>query len=325
MKKSQLRIIFMGTPEFAEFSLNRIILKGYNVVAVVTMPDKPIGRHRSVLSESPVKRLAITLGIPVLQPESLKDEKFLSILKSYNAHLQIVVAFRMLPESVWGMPKFGTINLHASLLPQYRGAAPINWALVNGERVTGVTTFFIRHNIDTGDIINQRTVEIEPSDNAATLHDKLMIEGASLLLETIEQIIKGQVNKIRQSDIITERDLLLKPAPKIFKETRRIPWHNNMDTVCNFIRGFAPYPAAWSKLYTFDKKIMEFKVLEVEKKESVVKHALGQIDTDGRKFLDVAVTDGYIRLLTIQPAGKKQMSVVSFLCGNSITKDDFFK
>ncbi|HZK03734.1 MAG TPA: methionyl-tRNA formyltransferase [Bacteroidaceae bacterium] len=325
MKKSQLRIIFMGTPEFAEFSLNRIILKGYNVVAVVTMPDKPIGRHRSVLSKSPVKRLAISLGIPVLQPESLKDENFLSILKSYNAHLQIVVAFRMLPESVWGMPKFGTINLHASLLPQYRGAAPINWALVNGESVTGVTTFFIRHDIDTGDIISQRTVEIEPADNVATLHDKLMIEGALLLLETIEQIIKGQVNKTRQSDIITERDILLKPAPKIFKETRRIPWHNNMDSVCNFIRGFAPYPGAWSELCTSDQKNMEFKVLEVEKQESVVKHASGQIHTDGRKFLDVAVADGYIRLLTIQPAGKKQMSVVSFLCGNSITKDDFFK
>ena len=325
MEKGQFRIVFMGTPEFAEYSLNRLMSGGYNVVAVVTMADKPVGRHRSIMQESPVKRLAVSLGIPVLQPDNLKNQDFLNRLSSFKAQLQIVVAFRMLPEVVWEMPEYGTINLHASLLPLYRGAAPINWALINGEKETGVTTFFIRRDIDTGDIISQKSVVVQTDDTAATLHDKLMIEGAELLLETVGQIVEGRVNKTSQCDIMAEKDVSLKLAPKIFKETCRISWTKSMVQVYDFIRGFSPYPAAWTELHTAEGDILEFKIIQAIQLEGVVELEPGQIKTYGNKYLDVAGLDGYIRLLTIQPAGKKRMQVESFLCGNRLSEDDFFK
>ena len=257
MNKKDLRIVFMGTPEFAEFTLRRLVEDGYNIIGVVTMPDKPMGRHGSVLQSSPVKKYAVEQGIPVLQPEKLKDPAFIDQLSALKADLQIVVAFRMLPEIVWNMPRLGTFNLHGSLLPQYRGAAPINWAIINGDKETGVTTFFLKHEIDTGDIIYKESIPILPTDNAGTVHDKLMELGADLTVRTLDDIIADRVRPIPQDTIPVSE---LRPAPKIFKETCRIDWNQPTARINDFIRGLSPYPAAWTVLRSADGTEQDFKI-----------------------------------------------------------------
>ncbi|MBP5514413.1 MAG: methionyl-tRNA formyltransferase [Bacteroidaceae bacterium] len=255
-----LRIIFMGTPDFAVESLRRLVEDGCQVVAVVTMPDKAIGRHHDVLQQSPVKQYALSQNIPVLQPERLKDETFLSELRSYHADLQVVVAFRMLPEVVWAMPRLGTFNLHAALLPQYRGAAPINWAIINGEKETGITTFFLDHDIDTGQVIYRQSVPIHDDDDAEAVHDRLMLLGADLVLRTVHDVEAGQVRPIPQSQL--QVDGPLRPAPKIFKETCQIRWADlTAREVYNFVRGLSPYPAAWTTLNGTMLKIYKVKDL----------------------------------------------------------------
>ena len=326
MKKEDLRIVYMGTPDFAVESLKALVEGGYNVVGVVTMPDKPVGRHGSVLQPSPVKIYVNSKGskdfkdikdIKVLDPTSLKDEYFLNQLRSLRADLQIVVAFRMLPEVVWDMPRFGTFNLHASLLPQYRGAAPINWAVINGETETGVTTFFLTHEIDTGKIIRQEPVPIADTDNVGVVHDKLMKIGAGLVLKTVDLILAGDVETTPQNELYSNESEL-HPAPKIFKETCRIDWHQPAKKVYDFIRGLSPYPAAWTELAKDDESL-SMKIYEAEKVFEPHTEAIGTIRLDG-KTIDVAVEDGFIRLLSLQLAGKKRMSAADFLNGfKSIT------
>ena len=245
MTKESLKIVYMGTPDFAVESLRALIEGGYNVVAVITMPDKPMGRHGSVLQPSPVKQYALEQGLKILQPANLKDPDFIEELRSLQADLQIVVAFRMLPEVVWNMPPLGTFNAHASLLPKYRGAAPINWAVINGDTETGITTFFLKHEIDTGDIIQQVRIPIEETDNVEIVHDKLMLLSGKLVTETVDNIIAGTVKAIPQDEI---KDCDLTPAPKIFRDTCRINWNQPTKKVYDFIRGLSPYPAAWTTL-----------------------------------------------------------------------------
>lgn len=321
MEKRELRIVFMGTPEFAEFTLRRLVDDGYNIIGVVTMPDKPIGRHGSVLQSSPVKKYAVEQGIPVLQPEKLKDPLFIEQLMALRADLQIVVAFRMLPEVVWSMPRLGTFNLHGSLLPQYRGAAPINWAIINGDKETGVTTFFLKHEIDTGDIIHQERIPILPTDNAGTMHDKLMELGADLTVKTLEDIIADNVKPIPQSQIPASE---LRPAPKIFKETCRIDWNQPTARVNDFIRGLSPYSAAWTVLRSADGTGQDFKIYAAEPVAGAPIQKPGTIECDGRKSLIVSTADGAIRLLDVQLAGKKRMDICAFLCGCTISGCSFF-
>ena len=310
----------MGTPEFAEFTLRRLVDDHYNIVGVVTMPDKPMGRHGSVPQSSPVKKYAVDQGIPVLQPEKLKDPLFIEQLRALKADLQIVVAFRMLPEVVWSMPRLGTFNLHASLLPQYRGAAPINWAIINGDKETGVTTFFLKHEIDTGDIIHQARIPILPEDNAGTMHDKLMHLGADLTVKTLEDIIAGTEKKVSQQSISTKE---LRLAPKIFKETCRIDWNQPTARVNDFIRGLSPYPAAWTVLRTPDNREQVFKIYYAEPTSDAPDMPPGTIHCDGKSNLKVSTTDGAIRLLEIQIAGKKRMEVCAFLCGTDLSNCSF--
>jgi methionyl-tRNA formyltransferase len=321
MEKKELRIVFMGTPEFAEFILRRLVYDRYNIVGVVTMPDKPMGRHGSVLQSSPVKKYAVEQGIPVLQPDKLKDPLFIEQLRALKADLQIVVAFRMLPEIVWSMPPLGTFNLHASLLPQYRGAAPINWAIINGDTETGVTTFFLKHEIDTGDIIHQERIPILPTDNVGTLHDKLMELGASLTVKTLDDIIANNIRPIPQDAIPQDA---LRPAPKIFKETCRIDWNQPTARVNDFIRGLSPYPAAWTVLRTADGTETDFKIYSAQPVSDAPVQTPGTIICDGRKTLTVATADGAMRLLEVQIAGKKRMEVCSFLCGNNLSDNCYF-
>lgn len=309
MDKKDLRIIYMGTPEFAVESLKALVEKDFNVVAVVTMPDKPIGRGHKVQC-SLVKEYAVAQKIPVLQPERLKDESFLSELKSFNADLQIVVAFRMLPEVVWAMPRLGTFNLHASLLPQYRGAAPINWAIINGEKETGVTTFFLQHEIDTGNIILQEKVTIDSDENVGNLHDKLMLIGAKNVIRTVELILLGEVNSIPQQE--TKE---LKSAPKIFKETCRIDWENSVENSYNFVRGLSPYPAAWCELSQANGEVVILKIFETEIEKSSHQMPIKSILTDGKTYLKIAVKDGFLSLKSIQIQGKKRMNITDFLMG----------
>lgn len=320
MEKKEMRIVFMGTPEFAEFTLRRLVEDGYNIIGVVTMPDKPMGRHGSILQSSPVKKYAVEQGIPVLQPEKLKDPAFLEALAALKADLQIVVAFRMLPEAVWNMPRLGTFNLHASLLPQYRGAAPINWAIINGDSETGVTTFFLKHEIDTGDIIYQERIPILPDDNAETMHDKLMVLGADLTARTLQDILAGNVKPIPQSEIPTDE---LRPAPKIFKETCRIDWNQPSRRIFDFIRGLSPYPAAWTVLHTSSGTDQDFKIFAAEPVPGAPLQQPGTIMCDGRKSLCVATADGALHLLEVQIAGKKRMPVSSFLCGADLSNCSF--
>ena len=315
MDKKSLRIVYMGTPDFAVESLKALVEGGYNVVGVITMPDKPIGKSHSVLSCSPVKEYALSQNLPLLQPEKLKDSEFLEKLKAWNADLQIVVAFRMLPEVVWNMPRLGTFNLHASLLPQYRGAAPINWAIINGETETGITTFFLTHEIDTGKIIDQVKIPISDTDNAEIIHDKLMHLGASLVVKTVDNILNNSIQPITQESLMQDIKTL-KPAPKIFKETCQIDWAKDVKSVYDFIRGLSPYPAAWTTLKTTQGTEITLKVFETEKHFENHKLDIGTIKSDGKSYLDIAVNNGFIRILSIQQAGKKRMSITDFLRGN---------
>lgn len=312
MTKDSLRIIFMGTPEFAVESLRALVEGGYNVVAVVTMPDKPIGRHQTQLQASPVKQYAEEQGLRVLQPERLKDETFVGELRELRADLQIVVAFRMLPEVVWSMPPLGTFNLHASLLPQYRGAAPINWAIINGDTETGITTFFLQHEIDTGNVIQQVRVPIADTDNVEIVYDKLMRLGGTLVTETVNNIIAGTIAPIPQEEMATTEEL--RPAPKIFKDTCRIDWSKGVKRCYDFVRGLSPYPAAWTEL-TVAGKTTVLKVYETEKEFTTHTERPGTLHTDGKTYLKVALADGYLHLKEIQLAGKKRMTVADFLRG----------
>ena len=320
MNKKDLRIVFMGTPEFAEFTLRRLVEDGYNIIGVVTMPDKPMGRHGSVLQSSPVKKYAVEQGIPVLQPDKLKDPAFIDQLSALKADLQIVVAFRMLPEIVWNMPRLGTFNLHGSLLPQYRGAAPINWAIINGDKETGVTTFFLKHEIDTGDIIYKESIPILPTDNAGTVHDKLMELGADLTVRTLDDIIADRVRPIPQDTIPVSE---LRPAPKIFKETCRIDWNQPTARINDFIRGLSPYPAAWTVLRSADGTEQDFKIYAAQPVTDAPIQKPGTIECDGRKNLLVHTSDGALRLQEVQIAGKKRMDICSFLCGNDLAACTF--
>lgn len=300
-----LRIIFMGTPDFAVPTLQNLVENNYKVVAVITAPDKPAGRGLK-LAQSPVKEYAVSKNIPVLQPVNLKAESFLEELRSYQANLQIIVAFRMLPETVWAMPALGTFNIHASLLPQYRGAAPINWALINGETETGVTSFFLRHQIDTGDMIMQDRIPIADEDDFGTLYEKLKHAGAALALKTVRAIGAGTVTP--QPQPMSHE---LKEAPKIFKENCEINWHQSSTQVRNFIRGLSPYPTAWTKM---DDKILKvFKAELVPAGPSTV--APGTFTSDGKTYLHVATTNGTLNLTDLQLEGKKRMGVSEFLRG----------
>ena len=317
-----LRIVYLGTPDFAVEPLRRLLEKqracaecGYEIVGVVTMPDKMINKRGNQLLMSPVKQYAVEQGLPVLQPESLKDEAFQSALRAWGADLQIVVAFRMLPESVWNMPRLGTFNLHASLLPQYRGAAPINWAIINGDKETGVTTFFLKHDIDTGDVIYRDVVAIEECDNAGTLHDKLMLQGGETVLRTVEAIVGGNVTAIAQDDMSVGE---LRPAPKIFRDTCHINWQASVDGVYNFVRGMSPYPAAWCELVNANDEVVALKIYSVSKEYAQHDKVAGTIVTDGKNYIKVAVAGGYISLDEVQLAGKKRMPVADLLRGFSI-------
>ncbi len=304
----------MGTPEFAVESLRALVEGGYNVAGVITMPDKPVGRHASVLQSSPVKQYAVSVGLPVLQPEKLKDASFIETLRSLEADLQIVVAFRMLPEVVWDMPRLGTFNLHGSLLPQYRGAAPINWALINGDTETGVTTFFLTHEIDTGRIIRQRKLAVADSDDVGIVYDRLMCMGAELVTETVDLILEGKTDAVPQEVLYTD-PAMLRPAPKLFKENCRISWSQSVKQVYDFIRGLSPYPAAWTELVSPDTEPMVVKVYQAEKHPAVHALPVGTIRTDGKSSIEVAVADGFVRLLSLQLAGKKRMAAADFLNG----------
>ena len=276
--KKDLRIVFMGTPEFAVESLKHLVEGGYNIVGVVTGEDKPVGRHGSVLQPTPVKEYALSQGLPILQPVKLKDETFVEQLRSLNADLQIVVAFRMLPEVVWSMPRLGTFNLHASLLPQYRGAAPINWAIINGEKETGVTTFFLKHEIDTGEIIDQMRVPIADTDNVGIVYDKLMHIGADLVIKTVDAILSDNVKTIPQEKLALEETL--HPAPKIFRETCQINWRKGVKAIYDFIRGLSPYPAAWSELNGGQIRPVIMKIYEAEKEYCAHDMKSGTVVTD---------------------------------------------
>ena len=313
MEKKDLRIVYMGTPEFAVESLKRLVEGGYNVVGVITMPDKPMGRHGSVLQPSPVKAYAVSQGLKVLQPEKLKDEGFLEELRALRADLQIVVAFRMLPEAVWQMPRLGTFNLHASLLPQYRGAAPINWAVINGDTETGITTFFLKHEIDTGEIIDQVRVPIADTDNVGVVYDRLMMLGGDLVLKTVDAILAGNVKTIPQETLSSTEPL--RSAPKIFKDTCRIDWTKGVKPVYDFIRGLSPYPAAWTELCEPDSSPVTMKIYESSKEFVEHTFAPGTILTDKKTYFKVASTDGFVHLLSVQLAGKKRMNVTDFLRG----------
>ena len=304
----------MGTPDFAVESLKILVENGYNIVGVITAPDKPAGRGQK-LRKSPVKVYAESQGLKVLQPTNLKDPAFNEELKSLDAQLQVIVAFRMLPEVVWSMPPLGTFNLHGSLLPQYRGAAPINWAVINGEKETGVTTFFLRHEIDTGNIILQEKIAIGPDDNAGVVHDKLMEIGAKLVLKTVELIASGEVKTTPQHRLAEGEEL--KPAPKIFKDDCRIDWSRNAQIIHNKIRGLSPYPAAWSEFVLADGKKIQFKVFESEKSECPGTEP-GKVTSDGKSYVEVGTAEGCIRIKRIQLAGKKQLTVQDFLRGFDI-------
>lgn len=311
-KKDEMRIVFMGTPEFAVTILDKLVQNNYNIVGVITSPDKPAGRGRKI-NKSAVKRYAEERSLTVLQPTNLKDEDFISQLAGLKANLQIVVAFRMLPRVVWEMPAYGTFNLHASLLPNYRGAAPINWAIINGETETGVTTFFIDDKIDTGEMILQDKVMIADDDSAGTLHDNLMHLGADLVLKTVKQIQKGKVVRTKQ-----DFDSDVKSAPKIHKETCQIDWNQSLEKVYNHIRGLSPYPTSWTTLMNNDEEIF-LKIYKANKEKE--KHNLknGQIICN-KKELKVAVKDGYVMLLEIQLPGKRKMEIRDVLNGLKLEK-----
>lgn len=311
MNAKDLRIVFMGTPEFAATSLRRLVAEGYNIVAVVTTPDKPAGRGQK-MHQSDVKLVAQELGLPILQPEKLRDENFLMSLRDLNPDLGIVIAFRMLPEVVWAMPKLGTFNLHASLLPEYRGAAPINWAIINGDKYTGVTTFLLNHEIDKGAIIGQQRVDILPQDNIGTLYDKLMHVGSDLVLTTVEHLAAGDVTPVEQ---MHADESLLRPAPKIFKEDGRIDWHRSAEDIHNLVRGLSPYPAAWSPIFKGGQECGSVKIFITRIEHRTMDVAPGTVYTDGRAELRVAASDGWVYIDELQLAGKRRMTTRELLLG----------
>ena len=303
----------MGTPEFAVASLDALVHAGCTIVGVITAPDKPAGRGLK-LQESAVKKYAVEKGLKVLQPEKLKNPQFLEELRSLKADLQVVVAFRMLPELVWNMPPLGTINVHASLLPQYRGAAPINWAIINGEKETGVTTFKLKHEIDTGDILLQEKTQIEENETAGELHDQLKELGAKVLVRTIQGLADDTLNEVAQSELPDAQSETIKHAPKIFTETCRIDWHKPVDEIHNLIRGLSPFPGAFTHL---NEKLLKIYRSEKECKQPVI--GPGQVETDGNTFLKMAAMDGFILLKELQMEGKKKMNVEDFLRGYKLT------
>ena len=346
--ESSIRIIFMGTPEFAVESLRKLVENQYNIVAVVTMPDKPVGRHHDTLQASPVKQFALEHDIPVLQPERLKDEAFLEELRSYRADLQIVVSFRMLPEVVWAMPPMGTFNLHAALLPQYRGAAPINWAVINGETETGVTTFFLDHDIDTGRIIHRVPSPIADTDTVGDVYDRLMYLGADLVLRTVDDIAAGTIAPVDQATLLASApaapsaqvsvlggfpaESALRPAPKLSRDNTQIRWSlHTVKSAYDFIRGLSPYPGAWTTLCTADGRETQLKVFFAEKvgplatsptadaprshENEVELKVLPARGESGKSSLLVRLSDGYLRLTDLQLAGKRRMSATDFLRG----------
>ena len=316
MEKKDLRIVFMGTPEFAVGSLKLLVENGYNVVAVVTQPDKPVGRHGSILRASAVKEYALEHGLPVLQPVKMKDPEFIEQLRSYNADLQVVVAFRMLPEVVWDMPRFGTFNVHAALLPQYRGAAPINWAVINGETKTGVTTFFLDHNIDTGRIIMQREFLIPDDADVEYVYDGLMELGAGICQDTVDLVISTDGNVPSQPQ---REDIELKAAPKIFKETCQIDWNKTAKQIYDFVRGLSPYPGTWTTLASnSETEKVEASVMKIFKTAKTGTNctgvAPGTLKTENSHLL-VATNDEWLDIVELQASGKKRMATRDFLNG----------
>lgn len=305
IEKATPRIVFMGTPEFAVASLDALLQAGFNVVAVVTAPDKPAGRGMK-LTESAVKQYAVAHNLPVLQPEKLKAPEFIAALQSLQADLQVVVAFRMLPEIVWNMPPLGTINVHGSLLPQYRGAAPINWAVINGEKTTGVTTFKLQHAIDTGNILLQASMPIGDNETAGEVHDRMKSLGAALLVKTVAGLVDGTIQEQPQP----ADEGQLKHAPKIFTETCQIDWHYTAAAIHNQIRGLSPFPGAFTQLHG---KML--KVFECRYSNEAHNQAPGSIDSDGKTFIRYAAIDGWVSILTLQLEGKKRMAVADFLRG----------
>ena len=316
---SGLRIIFMGTPEFAVESLDILVKNNYNIVGVITVPDKPAGRGQE-LNESAVKKYALEKGLTILQPEKLKEENFLNQLRELKADLQIVVAFRMLPEVVWNMPRLGTVNLHGSLLPQYRGAAPINWAVINGEKETGVSTFLLQQEIDTGKIIFREKTPIGENETAGEIHDRLMIIGANLILKTVKAIEENNYPQIDQAELIAKGEKE-KHAPKIFKEDCKIDWNKNVEKVHNFIRGLSPYPAAFSSFVAPDEKTYSVKLFKTEVEDCAHIYSIGSIITDSKCHLKIAVKNGFILVNELQLAGKKKMATTEFLRGFPMNND----
>lgn len=311
MTGKDLRIVFMGTPEFAVASLRRLVEEGYNIVAVVTTPDKPAGRGQK-LHESDVKVAARELGLPILQPERLRDEAFVEAMRALEPDLGIVIAFRMLPEVIWAMPKLGTFNLHASLLPEYRGAAPINWAVINGERETGITTFLLNHEIDKGAIIGQKREPIAEDDTVGTMYDKLMRSGCDLVVDTVERVAAGNYEAREQMHI---DEATLKPAPKIFKDDCRIDWSWEGRRIVNFVRGLSPYPAAWTPMYIDGEERGSAKIFRASFSASEHKRKAGTVESDGKSSLRVACQDGWVEIHELQVAGKRRMAVRDLLLG----------
>lgn len=310
--KESLKIVFFGTPDFAVESLDRLVKGGYNIVGVVTMPDKAAGRGHKMY-QSPIKEYAVEHGLRLLQPVNLKDPVFVEELRSLKADLQIVIAFRMMPEVVWNMPPLGTFNLHASLLPKYRGAAPINWAVMNGDTETGVTTFFLKHEIDTGDIIQQERISIAETDNVGVIHDKLMILGAGMVIETVDAIIDGTVKPIPQEQLLN-KDEEPTPAPKIFKETCKIDFTRTAREVYNHIRGLSPYPAAWTEITDSTGVVHTVKIFETALPNDKFVGEPGAVITT-KDTLTIACREGSIEVLSLQLAGKKRMTTAEFLRG----------
>ena len=311
---TSLRIVFMGTPEFAVASLSALLNAGMNIVGVITAPDKQAGRGMK-LTESAIKKYALEKSLKILQPEKLKNETFIEQLRALSADIQIVVAFRMLPEVVWNMPNLGTINLHGSLLPQYRGAAPINWAIINGEKETGVTTFKLEQEIDKGNILLQEKINIREDENAGELHDEMKKIGGKLLVKTINELCSGTLKEINQTDVQQLKPGALHPAPKIFTETCKIDWSNSVKDIYNLVRGLSPHPAAFTFLN--DKMIKIFK-----SEKETTSHTLntGSIQTDNKSFLKFACPDGFISIKELQPEGKRKMSIEDFLRGYRVNK-----
>lgn len=311
--RNSIRVIYMGTPDFAVAPLRAIVEAGFYVVGVVTVPDKPAGRGQKI-QQSPVKEFALEKGLKLFQPEKLKEHAFVDDLKALSPDIAVVVAFRMLPEVIWSIPKLGTFNLHASLLPQYRGAAPINWAIINGETKTGVTTFLIDHEIDTGNIMLQEEVQIGTNETAGELHDKLMIVGSKLVVETLDALVQQKIKPLPQNKLITENQII-KPAPKIFRETCRIDWSKPAIQIHNIIRGLSPYPGAWSEMQFDDGSIVQVKILKSTFTVKQTQNAAGSIISNRKNIFDIECNEGTISIQELQFAGKKPMMINDVLNG----------